>query len=202
MPGKSFHAICHTYPCPIHVMNLSACPLQAQKWNSAGNCIAVLVKFCIRWHSVHQVLQNLFATAARARNPSLPPALGGDAACAGSCRQAAPAGAGSVGAGASSVVDLQNFNCSERIGNQQNIWKSKFMRDIQDQQKTIPCLRRSAATICVGHFLDHRISNHVRCFARSVEDLQYTLANIYLVIDDSIMIALIAIYQAYHTQWG
>ena len=32
--------------------------------------------------------------------------------------------------------------------------------------------------------LDHRISNHVRCFARSVEYLQYTLADVYLVSVD------------------
>ena len=58
------------------------------------------------------------------------------------------------------------------------------MRNVQDQQKTIQSPRLSAATICVKHFLDHRISNHVRCFARSVEDLQYTLADYYLVIVD------------------
>ena len=43
MPGISFHVICHTYPCPINVISLSGCPVQAHKWNSARNCIAVWV---------------------------------------------------------------------------------------------------------------------------------------------------------------
>ena len=71
----------------------------------------------------------------------------------------------------------------ERIRNQENIRKSKFTRNIRDQQKTISSPRRSAATICVEHFLELHISNHVRCFARSIVDLQYTLANFYLVND-------------------
>ena len=37
--------------------------------------------------------------------------------------------------------------------------------------------------MCVKQFL-YIISNHVRYFARSVEDLQYTLAFFYLVIAD------------------
>ena len=57
------------------------------------------------------------------------------------------------------------------------------MRNIRDQQKTIPSPGRSAATICVEHFLNSLISNQVR-FARSVEDLQCTLAEFYLVIVD------------------
>ena len=58
------------------------------------------------------------------------------------------------------------------------------MRHIQDQQKTILSSRRYVATMCVEHFLDHSIINHVRCFARSVKDLQCTLADICLVIVD------------------
>ena len=58
------------------------------------------------------------------------------------------------------------------------------MRNLRDQQKTISSPQGSAATICVKHFLYHLISNHVRCFARSVEDLQCTLADFYLVVID------------------
>ena len=60
------------------------------------------------------------------------------------------------------------------------------MRNIRDQQKTIQSPRRSAEIICIKHFLDHCISNHVRCFARSVNNLQYTRAEFYLVIVDCI----------------
>ena len=31
IPGIYFHVICHTYPCPIHVISLSGCPVQARK---------------------------------------------------------------------------------------------------------------------------------------------------------------------------
>ena len=58
------------------------------------------------------------------------------------------------------------------------------MLNIRDQQKTIPSLWRSSATICVEHFLNRLISIHVSCFARSFEDLQYTLVDFYLVIVD------------------
>ena len=61
---------------------------------------------------------------------------------------------------------------------------AKFMQNILDQQKTIPSFQGYVATICVEPFLDHRVSNHVRCFARGVEDLQYTLAEFYLVINE------------------
>ena len=37
---------------------------------------------------------------------------------------------------------------------------------------------------CYEHFLDHSINHHVRCFASSVEDLQYTLADFAAVIVD------------------
>ena len=31
IPGISFHVTCHTYPCPIHVISLSGCPVQANE---------------------------------------------------------------------------------------------------------------------------------------------------------------------------
>ena len=31
IPGISFHVICHAYPCPIHVISLSGCLVQALK---------------------------------------------------------------------------------------------------------------------------------------------------------------------------
>ena len=64
----------------------------------------------------------------------------------------------------------------ERIGNQKNIRKSKFIRNIRDQKKTIPSPRRLVATICGEHFLDHHISNLVGCFKRSVKSVNDVIA--------------------------
>ena len=77
---------------PIHVISLSGCLVHEIQQE-----IALRFEFCIPLHSIHQAQQDLFATAApaeSARTPPLPPALGGDAAGAGSCAQADPAGAG------------------------------------------------------------------------------------------------------------
>ena len=43
---------------------------------------------------------------------------------------------------------------------------------------------KSLTICCVKHLLDHSVSNHVRCFESSVEYLQYTLADFFLVIVD------------------
>ena len=69
----------------------------------------------------------------------------------------------------------------ERIRNRQNIRKSRFMQNTRFQRKTVPSPGRSAATTCVEHFFDHLSA------ATSIvllDDLQYTLADFYLMIVD------------------
>ena len=112
-----------------------------------------------------------------------------------SCNQTYPRSTGIVSP--STTGDYQDVGSRRSWDDLRKNWKSAKYAKIKIQAKysrsakKIPSPPRSAATICVEIFLDPRIGNHVRFFAKSVEDLQYTLAD-FSLFTWWLLIALIA----------